>query len=331
MPVHVIYLTILHPGDNVMASCNRVVAEQERRKEMKLKLLTLILSIAAIAPACMRPPAPLQGTIEMMSGSVVVTENGVSSPVKAGDIVRKDATITTGENSFAQVAISGNVVLVYEKSSIILSGILHGATGAEETAVRVGEGTVFSRVKKMMTSRGDSFTTSSCVMVAAVRGTEFLYSVDCSKGLVATFEGIVSVRNTGGSEEILVPAGQMLTMEAGKKGTVAPIPKNFRFRDFDYKKAAVLTDGASGAGGDSARGDREKGMSSKAAGQGGRTAIEKKTSETAIVKKKESANGAAETAAVKKRTGGAVQPADSRAQRPGGLLDKPRVNLPELK
>jgi hypothetical protein len=313
---------------------------------MKRKLLTLILVFAALALSCNRAPAPLQGAIEMLTGNVTITENGVSARAQAGDIVRKDAMITTGENSFAQVSVSGNLVQVFENSSIILSGLVHGESGAEETTVRVGAGTIFSRVKKMMISRGDSFTVPSCVMVAAVRGTEFLYSVDCSKGLVATYKGTVSVRNTGSMEETLVPAGQMITLETGKKSSAAPIPKNFRYRDFVYKKSTSTTESASGDGSEVARGGQKRGTKTESTEKSGLSSTGKKSVEPAVIKKKESGNSSGEAASVKrndegatavaKKTGakekkGAAVSTTNRTVKPGSLLDKPRVNLPELK
>lgn len=313
---------------------------------MKLKLLTIILVFAAISLSCNRAPVPLQGMIEMLTGSVTITENGVSSMARVGDTVRKDAMITTGENSFAQVSISGSQIQVYEKSTIILSGLVRGESGAEETTVRVGVGTVFSRVKKLMIPRGDSFTVTSCTMVAAVRGTEFLYSVDCSKGLVATYDGTVSVRSAGSMEETRVPAGQMLTLETGKKSATAPIPKNFRYRDFVRRKNASTTEDASTAGSETAPGGREQGTKAESAEKSGLTSAGKKSAEPAAVKKKESGSESGEAASVKRKDEGATAIAKktgasekkgstgsttSRTVQPGSLLEKPRVNLPELK
>ena len=303
---------------------------------MKPKLLMIICAIAVAYPACNRAPVPLQGVIEVLTGAVTITENGVTKHAKAGDVVRKDAMVTTGEASFVQVAINGSMIQVYEKSSIILSGLVRGGSGAEEMTVRVGEGTIFSRVKKMLTDRGDSFSVQSCTMVAAVRGTEFLYAVDCSKGMVATFEGVVGVRKTGDREEAMVPAGQMITVEAGKGSTTSPIPKNFRYRDFVYTKQGAAADEASGAVMESAGGARGKGTKDQSAEKTVPTSPEKKSTDKTVVRKKESGNGAGETAPAAKKSesggtrGGTMTPAGSKVK-PGGLLDKPRMNLPELK
>jgi hypothetical protein len=263
----------------------------------------------------------------MMAGAVIITENGMAKQARVGDIVRKDAMITTGEASFAQVSISGSMIQVYEKSSIILSGLVRGESGAEETTIRVGEGTIFSRVKKIMSERGDSFSVQSCTMVAAVRGTEFLYTVDCSKGMVATFEGEVGVRNTGGLEETRVPAGRMLSVETGKKSVSTPIPGNFRYRDFVYKKQSATEKEASGAG-SNVRGAQGKVANDESA--------EGKLTERAADKKKEGSGDSKETAVATKttkpqRTKGGTMSEKTRTTKPGGLLDKPRMNLPELK
>ena len=304
---------------------------------MKPKLLMIILAIAVVSPACNRAPVPLQGVIEVLTGAVTITENGITKHAMAGDIVRKDAMVTTGEASFVQVAINGSMIEVYEKSSIILSGLVRGGSGAEETTVRVGEGAIFSRVRKMTMDRGDSFSVQSCTMVAAVRGTEFLYAVDCSKGMVATFEGVVGVRSTGDKDEVMVPAGQMITVEAGKRSATSPIPKNFRYRDFTYKKKGTAADEASGAGMERAGAASGKGTKDGSAGKTAPTSPKKKSIDKAVVtKKKESGSGAGEAAPAAKKTesggtkGGTMTPT-TRVVKPGGLLDKPRMNLPEPK
>ena len=340
---------------------------------MKQKLITLILVAAAFSPSCTKGPEPITGVIDFMAGTVTITDNDVTAAARVGDAVRKDALIRTGANSFAQIAIAGSILQVYEQSSLILSGIAHRGSGAEETDVRMGQGTVFCRVKQILGSRGGSFAVSSGVMVAAVRGTEFLYTVDCSTGTVICFEGVVSVRAADGTDVIQLAAGEMISFEPGKQGKVKPVPKGFRYRDFEYGKNAYMPEGASGgsakgAGAESAiaSGDRQGAGSGTVAADGSRqstssrrsadtntesrtsadvSAESQKSADASTSGLKESRTTAPEKTAVKKdnagltttskktaagETSGASTSTTGQTVTPGGLLEKPRVNIPEL-
>lgn len=340
------------------------IADQERRKEMKRELVALILATAVLSPSCMKGPKPVAGVIDFMSGVVTITDNGVTAEARVGDAAGKDALIRTGENSFAQIAISGSLIRVYEQSSLILSGVTGGGSGTEETDVRMGQGTVFCRVKQLMGSRGDSFRVSSGVMVAAVRGTEFLYTVDCTTGRVICFEGVVSVRTADGTEEIRLAAGEMLSIEPGKQGKVSPVPKGFRYRDFEYGKNVYMREGTTGDGakngeagtaiasggrqgtGSSTDANEQEGLSTSSRSSADSSAAARKSADSSAVGTSERRTAAAEKTAVKKnnaglmssskktatgKTGGTATSMTGRTVKPGGLLEKPRVNIPELK
>lgn len=314
----------------------RVVAESERRKEMKHTPIVLILAAAVLSTSCVKNPEPVSGVINFMAGTVTITDNDLTVAARIGDTVHKDSLVRTGANSFAQIAIAGNLIEVYEQSSLILSGVTRGGSGTEETDVRMGKGTVFCKVKKMLgSSRGDSFRVSSGVMVAAVRGTEFLYAVDCSKGLVATYKGIVGVRSAGGGDneaEVSIAEGNMVAVEPGSASKVTPVPEGFRYRDFEYGKNAYMPEEASGRGTErSAKGTAQK---KGAAGKSGVLTSSQKYAHSS----------AAGTSVVKKRDAGSVISSKKTATgekcsatttglnvKPGGLLEKPRMNIPELK
>jgi hypothetical protein len=349
------------------ASCrmdHRGVADQERRKEMKHKLITLILAAAVLVPSCTKGPKPVAGVIDFMAGTVTITDNDVTTGARVGDVVGKDAMIKTGVNSFAQIAMAGSLVQVYEQSSLILSGVTRDGSDAEETDVRMGQGTVFCRVKQLMGSRGDSFRVSSGVMVAAVRGTKFLYTVDCTTGKVICFEGVVSVRAADGTEEIKLTAGEMLSVESGKQAKVTPVPKKFRYRDFEYGKNAYMPEGASGDGVKNekaesafASGDRpgtgsrtfaaeRRRLSTSSQRSSDSSTLSRKSADSSAAGTSESRTPAAAKTAVKKKdagltatskktatgeTSGAAASTTGGTVNPGGLLEKPRVNVPELK
>lgn len=321
-------------GSWTMYRC--VAAEPERRKEMKHTLIVLILAAAVLSTSCVKNPEPVSGVINFMAGTVTITDNDVTVTARVGDTVQKDSLIRTEANSFAQIAIAGNLIEVYEQSSMILSGVIRGGSGTEETDVRMGKGTVFCKVKKMLgSSRGDSFRVSSGVMVAAVRGTEFLYAVDCSRGLVATYKGIVGVRSAGGGgneAEVRIAQGNMVEVEPGAASKVTPVPEGFRYRDFEYGKNAYMPEEASGSGTErAAKGTTPKKGTAQKSGvltssqkyadssAAGKLAV-KKRDEGSVISSKKTATWEKCSATTTGLTG-----------KPGGLLEKPRMNIPELK
>lgn len=148
----------------------------------------------------------------------------------AGTALPQGAVIKTGPNSTASVVFSsGSVAIITENSTVEVAKFLQEpfvgtmTAGAEpsvsETQLNVQSGEVISVVAKLR--KGSSYTVSSPVGAAGVRGTTFYYTYDVETGAgeVAVLEGSV----------VLSVSGQQVTVGAGytynfATGAVTAIP-----------------------------------------------------------------------------------------------------------
>jgi hypothetical protein len=353
-------------------------ARPGRRSCMKKTFIPIIMVLAALAPSCTKAPVPVNGKVDLLAGDVLLTDGANRTPAKVGDAVRPDTMITTGAASFAQVSIGGSQVQVYENSSLVFRSLFRDRdTGAEETSINVARGTVFSRVSPLNLKRGDSFTMNSSVMVAAVRGTEFLFTIDCTSGLLVCFKGRVNLQNLETRREIELPDGRMVSVEAGENGDVVTVPDGFKFRDFEYGKNAYIKEDAGRAsrktpdkksgqnaagekstvktvarrtdingagakttddkGGRNTAGEKSAAKTDTRRSDAGEKAVSDRNANTNLVSKKESDTQKQDSAPGKKGTKGTATnqkgliAVAGRTVKPGGLLDKPRVNIPAVK
>ncbi len=343
---------------------------------MKSPVISLLLSFACAAAAlqCTKKAAPVEYVVDFLSGEVSLA--GPGEPVRAnvGDIIREGMTISTGERSFARVSFGENVLKIYEMTELAFPSLSRDpVSGAEQTGMRMEKGTILSSVALKL-AKGDSHSVSSDTMIAAVRGTEYLYSVDGILGVVACYRGAMSVLRAGSDEEIILKAGEMVYVRKGKKMKAETIPANFRYKDFTYGRDPASPDAAgigkgrervpaaaqkrSGGAGTRAAGTEMTGSANNAVTAPAAKKAGAAAGSTALIAAKKEAQGAGgeravasertvrkEAAAGKGKESGTVTAekkqasvetqkaaaAAARQPQPGALLEKPRVDVPELK
>jgi hypothetical protein len=280
-------------------------------------MTAVLLACLVLVTRCGSGPGSARGMVDFISGDVTITRAGKKNPARIGDAITRGIQLATGKNSLAQVRFGAGLLQVYEKSTIDFTSLVLDETGNPRTAdIRTEEGAIFSRVTKKL-AKTESYRVTSDTMVAAVRGTEFLYAVHGGGGLVACFQGVISVVRAGGTEEIILTAGQMLVVEAGRKMKAVPVPARFRYENFEYGK-----DPAAGTGTkkESARADSGSAPGDTSGGTGDMRAEHAAQEKTPGAKGKNAPSGKddAPSGAAVKRT-------------QGGLLDKPRSEIPPVK
>ncbi len=203
---------------------------------MKKMVLAVVVICAALTVQCKKDAGIRQGVISFKAGKVLLVSGDKSMPARVGDTVCEGMKLQTGEQSYARIAFDGDTIQVYEKTRIdfaTLSRVVEKQRDTMEMALE--KGTVLCRVV-LKINKGDSFRVSSETMVAAVRGTVFLYGVDGNRGVVACDRGVVSVVNVASGVETILHAGQMLSIEPGKMMKAVPIPAGYKYRDFKHGK-----------------------------------------------------------------------------------------------
>jgi hypothetical protein len=198
--------------------------------------LFLVLACAAAALQCKKKAEPVTGNVDFISGEVSLVTAEKTAPARIGDAVVEGMKIRTGEKSFARVAFGENVLKIYESTDLEFTSLSRDPNNdSRKTEMNMERGTILSNVSLKL-AKGDSHRVTSDTMIAAVRGTEYLYSVDETLGVVACYRGAMSVLRAGSSEEVILNAGEMLTIEKGRKMKPVKIPAGFRHKDFEYGK-----------------------------------------------------------------------------------------------
>lgn len=145
-------------------------------------------------PLLAAPARAADATLRALSGKAYVRSAGAAAfrPARAGQKLRRDDTLRTGDGAVAQVVFkSGATVLVKEKSRFSLRA---DKTGEVLTFVR-GEFLIGLR-RKLKDGRKFEVRTPACV--AAVRGTVFWgLSDENKKSTYACFTGAIDVTAQG--------------------------------------------------------------------------------------------------------------------------------------
>jgi hypothetical protein len=284
---------------------------------MNGKITATILACLMFVPRCGSGPGGARGILDVISGDVAIVHSGRKAPARIGDRIVKGLQLFTGENSVAQVRFGTSVLQVYEKGRITFNFLAFDRSGDLRAAgIGMEEGAVFSRVSKKPAS-GESYRVTSVTMVAEARDAEFLYEVHEGGGSVACFQGVVSVVRAGDTEKVVLKAGQMILIEPGKKMKARPVPARFRYGNFEYGK-------------NPAAGSDKKGETSITGADGARRG---KSAGTGTAKTERGDKGKSIVNDNKKINPGRGDASAETAgyRTPGGLLDKPRSEIPAVK
>jgi len=155
-----------------------------------------------------------EGIVSALKGSVTAEIQGRPTPLKIGSRVHDGATVVTGANAFAVIALPDDSKLKLKEDTRL---VLHvpDASKHEPTAVELVAGAVFASVRK---HQGQNFQVKTRAAIAGVRGTEFFTAVgDKDAFWLCVNDGAVDVTPTTGAQKtVSVPQGLGILVESGK-------------------------------------------------------------------------------------------------------------------
>lgn len=169
---------------------------------MKKLILTLVMSAFAFSSFAM------QATVVSAKGKAEMKTGGGWFALKAGDSIDQGTEIQTGFKSELVLKIKESTVTVAPLSRLTIQTLaeregIKGASGKDETAIRLATGSLKSNVQKTA-DRRVGFTVRSPVATASVRGTNFTFTTRFRRTALRTNSGFVAFwKNTRQSERIL--------------------------------------------------------------------------------------------------------------------------------
>ena len=169
---------------------------------MKKLILTLVMSAFAFSSFAM------QATVVSAKGKAEMESGGSWFALKAGDSIDQGTEIQTGFKSELVLKIKESTVTVAPLSRLTIQTLaeregIKGASGKDETSIRLATGSLKSNVQKTA-DRRVGFTVRSPVATASVRGTNFTFTTRFRRTALRTNSGFVAFwKNTRQSERIL--------------------------------------------------------------------------------------------------------------------------------
>lgn len=154
--------------------------------------------------------------LSQIFGQVQVERAGDSPTARVGLELQMQDAIVTGPGSSAALAFPGlGVVRVGANARVEARSIVEAASSAK-VELRLTRGALVSYVNKR--DAESEFSVSTPTVIASVRGTAFLVSVDnTSVVTVAVSEGAVAVVTPGSSEEVIVEKNAQIVIENAKR------------------------------------------------------------------------------------------------------------------
>jgi outer membrane protein OmpA-like peptidoglycan-associated protein len=173
-----------------------------------------IIAVRSSRPTEVAAPPPLpeppvvtyvDGTAERKTGDGAVWEL-----LEAGDELGSDSFVRTGAQSYADVRLqSRSVIRVMEQTVFSLS-----ALSTERIEMKIDEGTVISRVRRLAGTQEFEFSTRTAV--AGVRGTELVVSAGPDKTTIYGMSGSVEVYSPENpSQTVLLGVHEKSNVAAG--------------------------------------------------------------------------------------------------------------------
>jgi hypothetical protein len=218
----------------------------------------------AVQAANLAPGAYSAGSVK---GDVSYKLAGSSQyqPLSAGVALPQGATIKTGARSTVTIVFgSGSTAVIDSNSEVqvakFVQDVFSGPVSVDaepaisETEIKIIDGAVTSKVAKL--KKGSSFTVSSPVGAAGVRGTSFKYSYSSAKGeaFLQVTEGGVQFHEKTGNKTSLVLAGKKVKVSFIRDGQGNVTSATLDLSDLTAAEAKEITDAIGGivnaAGGD---------------------------------------------------------------------------------
>nr|AID56208.1 LipL45 protein [Leptospira sp. GIMC2001] len=179
--------------------------------------------------------------ITFFSGDVKIMRDTVERKPELGMALASDDKVLTGENGKLEILVrQSGLVKVSSKSSVMVSAFMRDSD-VSDTNIHIDYGKVVTIVKKE--KKNENFNVVTPTLVAGVRGTTFLTSVenvnDNKKGIacgkedclvkVSVLDGSVAVHRNDSPEEVFLSKNSELNVPGNKKlsqDLVKPLGKN---------------------------------------------------------------------------------------------------------
>ena len=158
------------------------------------------------------------GIINFLTGNANIVLDGKTMKANVGDKVTQGMAINTEAKSVVDISFENSVIRISENSSVVIQELAKNLSDNKEfTELYVNKGKMFAQVTKKLTGN-EKFKINTQTAVAAVRGTEFLVSVENSKTQISCIEGKVAVRDSQGKDSSFmnIENGKSATIETGK-------------------------------------------------------------------------------------------------------------------
>ena len=174
-------------------------------------------------------------------------------PLAAGVALPQGATIKTGANSTVLVVFgSGSTAVIEANSEVEISKFVQDVfsgpvpvdaePAVSSTEINIIEGSVTSKVAKL--KKGSTFTVSSPVGAAGVRGTTFKYTYSSAKGEATLLvnSGGVNFIEKGNNKNTLVEAGKKIKVKFTKDSAGNIISATLDLSNLTPDEKAAITD-----------------------------------------------------------------------------------------
>lgn len=154
-----------------------------------MKKTTKVFLISLLAFVMAMPLWSLSAKVTYVKGKVEVSRNGTWRPLKVGDSIELNETISTGYQSEARLNLNGSVLAVAALSRVKVESLSSGSS-KDTVSVYIDTGATRSKVNRTENKKID-YTTRTAVAVASVRGTVYTQTAAgdlwCDEGVVFTY------------------------------------------------------------------------------------------------------------------------------------------------
>jgi tetratricopeptide (TPR) repeat protein len=213
---HTLHLDTVHPGDLGF----QVSVQAARRRSAVLLLGSLLVLTLCLDAAEGPAPAPLAlgSAVLEVAGTVEIARGGRPPwrAVAVGEALEPGDHLRTRADSRALLRLSDRSTVRIQQRSVV--EIMTPAADAGRSRLRLRQGSTYF----LNRARPAEIEFETPLATGAIRGTEFLLSVDAAAGtdLVAMVDGQVSLRH--GLGELELGGGEQAVIEAGRGARVSP-------------------------------------------------------------------------------------------------------------
>ena len=185
----------------------------------RARVVVLLAVILMVAPAMAKPaadsslPEPREAPWQTVAASgpvearVAVSEAAVWTEVSRGDRLMPTTLVQTGKKGRATLTRNASVLMLDPHSRVELPG---EGFSEMETSVIQTEGSVLYKVDSRANPH---FEVVTPYLVAGVKGTSFLVTVNDRYASVTVRHGLVEITNTGTGEKVELGPGQSVVRE----------------------------------------------------------------------------------------------------------------------